>query len=127
MVWRLTPSFSATSSWDRPLFLRARARLFPKLMTKSPFLILAVFLTASSYTRRVFPYPCRVFHGIQNFIRLCALPLRYIQYRGYMQRCPAPENGSCARKAGVWEGTKIGFLFIYRFPYQKDCDIIVIK
>lgn len=33
MVCRLTPSFSATSSCDRPLFLRALNKLFPKLMS----------------------------------------------------------------------------------------------
>ncbi len=32
MVWRLTPSFSATASWDRPFFFRASDRLLPKLI-----------------------------------------------------------------------------------------------
>ncbi len=32
MVWRLTPSFSATASWDRLFFFRASDRLLPKLI-----------------------------------------------------------------------------------------------
>ena len=37
-VWRLTPSFSATASWDRPDFFRAADRLLPKFMKTTPFL-----------------------------------------------------------------------------------------